>query len=49
GFVYTDAGVRLVQGVGPRIELTDPFKELDDSLIGRAVIIHKTTGTHHHG
>lgn len=49
GFVYTDAGVRLVQGVGPRIELTDPFKELDDSLIGRVVIIHKTTGTHHHG
>ncbi len=49
GFVYTVDGIRLVQGVGPRIELTDPHKELDPSLIGRVVIIHQAQGRHDHG
>ncbi len=48
GFVRTPAGVRLVQGVGSRIELTDPYKEIDDSLVGRVVIIHRGEGTHAH-
>jgi cobalamin biosynthesis protein CobW len=39
GFVHTSEGVRLVQGVGPRIELSVPDAPPPERLIGRVVII----------
>ena len=48
GFVRTDKGVRLVQGVGSRIDWTDPHKEIAEDLIGKVVIIHKSGGHHAH-
>ncbi len=41
GFVRTPDGVRLVQGVGPRIELEAPPAEVDDALVGRLVVIRR--------
>lgn len=41
GFVDTSDGVRLVQGVGPRIELVDPGTAPPASLIGRVVLIRR--------
>ncbi|RIL03095.1 MAG: hypothetical protein DCC71_15525 [Proteobacteria bacterium] len=38
GFVETDAGTRLVQGVGRRVELS-PAPEADPALLGRLVVI----------
>lgn len=42
GFVRTDAGVRVVQGVGRRVELA-PLGELvvPDALVGRVVVIRR--------
>jgi hypothetical protein len=39
GFVRTAAGVKVVQGVGPRIELSDPVVSPRPDLIGRVVVI----------
>lgn len=42
GFVATTAGVRVVQGVGARVELTEPAEPVDPALIGRVVVIERT-------
>jgi len=47
GFVRTPDGVRVVQGVGPRIQLTRPEVEVDPSLVGRVVVIHRVEGHVH--
>jgi G3E family GTPase len=40
GFVQTTAGVRIVQGVGRRLELQEPgHLTIDPSLLGRVVVI----------
>ena len=41
GFVRTPQGVRVLQGVGPRIEITEPTRPVPDHLIGKVVIIHR--------
>jgi cobalamin biosynthesis protein CobW len=43
GFVRTSQGLRLVQGVGRRIELSEPQASPPDALIGRVVIIARDT------
>ena len=48
GFIRTDAGIRVIQGVGARIEITDPDREIDEALVGKVVIIHRTDGHHTH-
>jgi hypothetical protein len=37
----TTRGVRLVQGVGPRIELREPERTPPASLVGRVVAIRR--------
>ena len=44
GFAQTADGLRLVQGVGPRVELIDPAMRPPDHLIGRIVLIRKSHG-----
>lgn len=39
GFIHTAQGLRLVQGVGRRIELQEPLTPPPESLIGRVVVI----------
>ena len=41
GFVETSAGIRLVQGVGPRIELSELDFAPDAVLLGRVVLIRR--------
>lgn len=41
GFVRTAEGIRVVQGVGPRIELTEPTRPVPEHLLGTVVIIHR--------
>jgi len=41
GFVETSAGIRLVQGVGPRIELSEIDFAPDPALLGRVVLIRR--------
>lgn len=41
GFVQTAQGLRVVQGVGVRIALTEPTNPVPEDLIGRVVVIHK--------
>jgi cobalamin biosynthesis protein CobW len=41
GFVETLAGIRLVQGVGPRIELSEIDFAPDPALLGRVVLIRR--------
>lgn len=41
GFVETQAGVRAVQGVGPRIELDAPVEAPAPELLGRVVVIRR--------
>lgn len=49
GFVDTAAGVRVVQGVGRRIELTPPGSlKIDPRLVGRVVVIRRAAGHHSH-
>lgn len=49
GFIRTTAGVRVVQGVGRRIELVDPPAEVPEHLIGRVVVIrHGRAGSARH-
>ena len=47
GFVRTAEGVRVLQGVGQRIQLTAPPVPVSDDLVGRVVIIHRVDGVHH--
>jgi Cobalamin synthesis protein cobW C-terminal domain len=44
GFVRTSHGLRLVQGVGRRIELTEPPFPPPAALVGRVVIIVRNPG-----
>jgi cobalamin biosynthesis protein CobW len=41
GFVATDEGLRLVQGVGARLELSEPDVSPPAELVGRVVVIRK--------
>jgi cobalamin biosynthesis protein CobW len=41
GFVRTRDGVRVVQGVGPRIELATPDAAPPEELVGRLVVIRR--------
>ena len=41
GFVETAEGLRLVQGVGPRVELTPPRETPAPSLVGKLVVIRR--------
>jgi cobalamin biosynthesis protein CobW len=41
GFVLTDQGLRLVQGVGARLELGEPDVAPPDELVGRVVVIRR--------
>jgi cobalamin biosynthesis protein CobW len=45
GFVLTSRGLELVQGVGRRLELTEPPATPPESLIGRVVLICKRDTT----
>jgi cobalamin biosynthesis protein CobW len=42
GFVRTRDGVRVVQGVGPRIELSKPEVAPPEELVGRLVVIRRS-------
>ncbi len=44
GFVATADGVRLVQGVGRRLELTEPEGPVAPELLGRVVVIRRRDG-----
>jgi cobalamin biosynthesis protein CobW len=44
GFVQTDAGLRVLQGVGARIELSVPEATPPADLIGRVVVIRRARG-----
>ena len=48
GFVETDAGVRLVQVVGRRVEITEPTEPAPTALIGRVVLIRRAGDDHDH-
>jgi cobalamin biosynthesis protein CobW len=48
GFVRTADGIQVLQGVGPRLELTPFDRPLDPSLVGKVVIIHRLSGVDHH-
>jgi cobalamin biosynthesis protein CobW len=50
GFVRTSEGLRLVQGVGRRIELSEPQFSPPAALVGHVVIITRNpeVGTSHH-
>ncbi len=41
GFVRTKEGIRVVQGVGPRVELVEPRVPVRDDLVGKVVIIRR--------
>jgi cobalamin biosynthesis protein CobW len=45
GFVETEAGIQLVQGVGRRIELSDAPPNLSPDFVGRVVIIRRGKGS----
>lgn len=42
GFVQTSEGLRLVQGVGPRVDLVAPLVNPPEYLLGRLVLIRKS-------
>ena len=42
GFVATSEGLRLVQGVGPRVELVEPEFAPPPELVGQVVLIRKS-------
>lgn len=48
GFVRTPEGLKLLQGVDARIELTDPGRDIPAHLVGRVVIIHRQEGHDDH-
>ncbi|MEZ4239680.1 MAG: GTP-binding protein [Myxococcota bacterium] len=41
GFVRTAHGIRVVQGVGARLELTAPARPVPDELVGKVVVIER--------
>jgi hypothetical protein len=45
GFIRTSHGLRLVQGVGRRIELTEPHFAPPAALVGHVVIITRDQGS----
>lgn len=47
GFVRTAEGVRVVQGVGPRVELTLPRVAVPEGLVGRVVVIRRVPPNEH--
>lgn len=50
GFVRAQEGVRIVQGVGRRLELLDPGDlPVPPTLVGRVIVIRRVEGTHPHG
>ena len=50
GFVETSEGLRLVQGVGRRVELEAPTSSPSADLVGRVVVIHRSSSPGHtHG
>jgi cobalamin biosynthesis protein CobW len=48
GFVQTSQGLRLVQGVGRRIELTEVILLPPPALLGRVVVITRSESPAHH-
>ena len=44
GFVQTSVGLRLVQGVGPRVDLIEPPMNPPERLLGRLVLIRRNYG-----
>jgi len=48
GFVQTQDGIRVIQGVGSRIAMTTPDRDIDPTLVGKVVIIHRAEGHHVH-
>lgn len=47
GFVETSEGLRLLQGVGRRVELEPPPSVPSPELLGRVVVIHRSTAPGH--
>ena len=45
GFVQTSDGLRLVQGVGPRVDLIEPAMNPPEHLLGRLVLIRRSHET----
>lgn len=43
GFVQTSEGLRLVQGVGPRVDLIEPPVKPPEHLLGRLVLIRRSS------
>ena len=43
GFVHTSRGLKLIQGVGRRIELTEPIQTPPEGMIGRVVVIRRAS------
>ncbi len=41
GFVRTPDGIRVVQGVGPRLEIRPPDRPVPPHLVGKVVVIHR--------
>ena len=48
GFVQTSQGLRLVQGVGRRLELTEVTLPPPAALLGRVVVITRSADPAHH-
>jgi cobalamin biosynthesis protein CobW len=48
GFVRTSEGLRLVQGVGRRLELVPTEAPKDPALVGQVVVIVRESGVHRH-
>ena len=48
GFVRTTEGVRIVQGVGHRLELVVPDVSVPSGLLNRVVVIRRAEGGHGH-
>lgn len=48
GFVETDEGVRLVQVVGRRVEISEPSEAPPAALLGRVVLIRRADGKSAH-
>lgn len=46
GFVQTSDGLRLVQGVGHRVDLIEPATRPPDHLLGRLVLIRRSDSPH---
>jgi cobalamin biosynthesis protein CobW len=42
GIVHTSQGLKLVQGVGPRVDLSPPPANLPQGIIGRLIVIRKS-------